>query len=1069
MARFKYEPKEFGESYDLSLYQDDHRSTSNHILIVMQSVDFRDIEAKTLLSKEVMPTFKAVVAYARQHARRIDPDLTPPTYTVVNFNARKHLHLPPELRAQEEARFARRVHEIIQKVKPHKVLIAGDQAMKAMHPTVKDSQLKRGWYHQLPYGKVTLPTVNTLDFARLIEMDGAKGNLFGFWCHHLANLIIGRNPYDIGPEFKKNLRPLFVDTDAKFNAVMEKLRKTKAVAIDTETRSLSVYKNAIYMIQFCFEEELGAQYIIPLNHPSTPLTPEQTKRWSATLRSAFRGDRSFYRKKYNGEKKYHPNHRIHQICDNTELPELLFFNGAFDLRIIRSVLGVQIVPHYVWEIRAGEHLLDENANQLKVFGTPSGGLSYVSHYYGSDFYSTAEFGKEERDTCGQVPPNDPGLLKYCAADVLHLQLLKRAQMLRASHQLIGDRNYAPYFRRHMRYIMGETEHQLSRMRQCGSAIDVDYLRHLVSDNSPLKIEIHEKDEELRAYDSVQATNAALLGNSGFRGMGLWAKEAPSAASASKWLFTPSKPAHRIALFIDQLKLEPVDFTDKGQPAIDKVFIEQYKMSVAEVETYAEYQEIDKLYGTYARGWLKRLRTTIDGVTDYTLRPDYSYMGVTTGRLASYEPSLQVIPQRGRAAKLIKRAFVARKGYILLKFDFSAHEVRFWSIVSGDKVIADTFRKGQKLRQQWILTPTDEVKKKIKTDGDVHIQNVKLFFNKIVEKSDSLRDAVKRAVFGTIYGLGAASLGEQTKAADIVAIKDKIVALRKEKKAGVDPKRAAEIDREVAEQLRMMAKIRAEDREEYAQGIMDKLLAAFPRGAAWLERMKKQAVEKLHVYSPFGRIRHLYAALIQENQAQAKQVRRGVNAPIQGVASEQGTEANRAIDKTFYMEAPVIAKELDLDVEHASKLYVQRIVHDASYFMVPIDMVIPLLHIMMHEATYGSRDRVKKYFGLEYTIEPEIEAEFGMDDSNSYKFDFSMKSLVECIGESIKDGEKLGLLDCSPKEAMRRAFAPWINKNTRAYLHKRFPLLGVPEAINVVPDALKMAAAYSFEPTDKDKK
>lgn len=1063
MARFKFE-KAGEDSYDLALYQDDHRSATNHILIVMQSVDRRDIEAKTLLSKEVMPTFKATTAFARQHARRITNEFDPPTFTCVNFNMRKHLHLPPELRAQEEARFARRVHEVIQKVKPHKVLISGDQAMKAMQAQVKNSQLKRGWFHNLPYGSQTLPTVNTLDWARLLENDGAQGNLLGFWCHHLANLIIGSNPYDIGPEFKRNLRPRLVDTDAKFKMLLDKLRKTKSVAIDTETRGLSVYKNEIYMIQFCFEEEFGAQYIVPLNHPSTPLTPEQSKAWGQQLRMFFQGDRRFFRKKYSGTKKYHPHHRIHQLCENHELPELVFFNGAFDLRIIRSVLDVQIVPHYVWEVRAGEHLLDENANALKFFGTPSGGLNYVSHYYGSDFYSTAEFGKEERDTCGQVPPNDPGLLKYCSADVLHLQLIKRAQMLRASHQLIGDRAYAPYFARHMRHIMGETEHQLSRMRQCGSAIDVGYLKHLVSEQSPLKIEINEKEEELKAYDSIQTTNSTLLGNSGFRGVGLWRDAQPASA---KWLFSPSKPAHRVALFIDQLKLEPVDFTDKGAPAIDKAFIEQYKMNVAEVETYAEHQEIDKLYGTYAKGWLKRLRTTIDGVTDYTLRPDYSYMGVTTGRLASYDPSLQVIPQRGRAAKLVKRAFVARKGYILLKFDFSAHEVRFWSIVSGDMVIADTFRKGQKLRQRWIMEPTDEVKKLIKSEGDVHLINVKLFFNKIVEKSDPLRDAVKRAVFGTIYGLGAASLGEQTKAADIVAIKDKIVALRKERREA-SRERMNEIAKEEAEQLRLMAKIRAEDREQYAQDIMDKLLKIFPKGAAWLERMKKQAVEKLHVYSPFGRIRHLYAALIQENQAQSKQVRRGVNAPIQGVSSEQGTEGNRAIDKTFYMEAPIIAKELGLDVEHASKIFVQRIVHDASYFMVPIDMVIPLLHIMMHEATYGSRDRVKKHFGLEYTIEPEIEAEFGMDDSNSYKFDFSMKSLVECIGESIKDGEKLGLLDCSPKEAMKRAFAPWINPKTRAYLHKRFPLLNVPEAVNVVPDALKMASQFSFAPKEEKK-
>jgi len=37
--------------------------------------------------------------------------------------------------------------------------------------------------------------------------------------------------------------------------------------------------------------------------------------------------------------------------------------------------------------------------------------------------------------------------------------------------------------------------------------------------------------------------------------------------------------------------------------------------------------------------------------------------------------------------------------------------------------------------------------RLKKEGDVHIQNVRRFFGKWVEKTDPLRDAVKAVVFG----------------------------------------------------------------------------------------------------------------------------------------------------------------------------------------------------------------------------------------------------------------------------------------------------------------------------------
>lgn len=757
--------------WNLDLVETPHRG-NNHVLIILQTVASQDIETGRLLSNEIMPSYQAASKLAREFARRYG-EHEPVTVSVCSFNQFKHLHESPEVQARANALFAKHVQRIIAKVDPDKVLICGDTAFEYLHRGVEHAKFKRGWVQKLDYadGKKR-PTTLTLDFMRLLEKDGLLGNLLGFWCWHFANLIYGKTPYSIG-----QIRPKarLVDNEAKFQKLCEMLRTTKRVAVDTETAGLQVYDNRIYTIQFTFEEEPEWSYIVPLRHPTTPLSVAQQKAWTRTLHEFFKGSRIFFNKPYSGP-ALHPAHGLNFVCEPEELPELVFFNANFDLRIIRTCLRVSAyVPHHVYEIRAGEHALDENVPELKAFGTKSGGLAYTTAYYGCTYYQTAPMSKEDtRTNIGNMSLDDPNLLNYVAMDTISLIAIRKAQILRASFQEIADRNYKPYFLRHMRYVMGPTEHQLSRLRECGSAVDIEYLKHLAGVKSPLIAEIKRFDAELFETKEIKQANQNLLDKAGYKSQGLWGQRPQ--------VFSWSKGSHKAELFLGVLGLEAVNLTKTGQPAIDKALIERYRNEVQLVSEYADRQELDKLHGTYIKGWLKRLRTSYDGVRDYHLRPDYSYFFVGTGRLASYDPSLQVIPTRGKSAKLVKRAFVTRKGKLLVRFDYSAHEVRMWSIISGDEVLADAFRVGQKLRQIWLNDPSDEIKKRIKLEGDLHISNVKRFFNKIIDKSDPLRDAVKAVIFGVIYGKQAFSLGEDTKKPEIAAEYKKIAELKKERAA-----------------------------------------------------------------------------------------------------------------------------------------------------------------------------------------------------------------------------------------------------------------------------------------------
>ena len=328
-----------------------------------------------------------------------------------------------------------------------------------------------------------------------------------------------------------------------------------------------------------------------------------------------------------------------------------------------------------------------------------------------------------------------------------------------------------------------------------------------------------------------------------------------------------------------------------------------------------------------------------------------------------------------------------------------------------------------------MLAADKLSVRLKTEGDIHIQNCFRFFGKWVEKSDPLRDAIKAVVFGVLYGKSAATLGNDTKRNDLDAAKAKIAEAYK-----ANDKKA--LDKAV----KAFEAILAEDRTDRAQEIIDKMFAEFKRGDSWVKRMQKMASEQFYVFSPIGRIRHLFAAMTGVKSVISRQVRRGMNAPIQGFASEIAVKASRRVLVSFFKDRAKIDKLMGRDKSRSIKF--NRIVHDALYFMVPYEMVVPFIHMLQYEATYGVAQAYEKEFGLKFTVEPEIEMEFGTKDTNSQKWDWSLPHLKQIIESSVDDGIKSGLLTQSRDEILETIWAPWHNKECLAFLDQKYPLLGV---------------------------
>ncbi|MGZ3711634.1 MAG: DNA polymerase I, partial [Bdellovibrionota bacterium] len=92
----------------------------------------------------------------------------------------------------------------------------------------------------------------------------------------------------------------------------------------------------------------------------------------------------------------------------------------------------------------------------------------------------------------------------------------------------------------------------------------------------------------------------------------------------------------------------------------------------------EVRELSKLKGTY----VDVLPTLVHPKTG-RVHAHFNQTVAATGRLSSSDPNLQNIPIRTESGRLVRKAFIARKGWSLLGADYSQIELRILASMSGD--------------------------------------------------------------------------------------------------------------------------------------------------------------------------------------------------------------------------------------------------------------------------------------------------------------------------------------------------------------------------------------------------
>jgi DNA polymerase-1 len=211
-------------------------------------------------------------------------------------------------------------------------------------------------------------------------------------------------------------------------------------------------------------------------------------------------------------------------------------------------------------------------------------------------------------------------------------------------------------------------------------------------------------------------------------------------------FNLASPKQLGKILFDDLKLPVIKKTKTGY-STDVDVLQKLKGQHELPEVILEHRELSKLKGTYVD-----VLPTLQNSKTHRVHTNYNQTIAATGRLSSTDPNLQNIPIRTASGRLVRQAFIPRKGNLLLGADYSQVELRILASMSGDELLVRAFTEGQ----------------------DVHALTASQLFGVDLKEVDSDQRRKAKAInFGLLYGKGPFALAEdlhvsRTEASEIIA-------------------------------------------------------------------------------------------------------------------------------------------------------------------------------------------------------------------------------------------------------------------------------------------------------------
>lgn len=962
---------------DLPVYTFLDEGEGNRVLVITDRVPNDDIEKGELLSQSGAGFILNKIVYdASAYSENAVEEVA-----FINYHEFRIHDLDQAMRSAAEADFQYRIESFIKRFKPDVIIAMGRDVVNALfNYNFEEDKVDPARYFgrlvPLPRskeltGKNTniIYTLGLFDFAPDIRFDRKEddiktlqslASLSGIVLRHFEYAFRNKNIHSIS---KKPFITRYVDSLQKFDRMVRYLNKPgKVICFDTETESLARVNNKLLSIQFSCEPsnrplppEKQIAFFLPIEHPDSPFTKKDLQYIKRKIQMLFE----------RGKYDYH-----------------IAQNSKFDLTQCASQLGVRYYCKDVYGVDNGEYALEENLKfisdkRMRHLGVSAYGLQGIANRYGwPEAYDNVGVKKADRTGFREMKAKD--FLEYACLDVIIPLRLRAAQIKRAVYE-----GFDPLiFENAVTGILSDMENVFADMERNGNYVDIKYLDEAIRPNGVIDKMRASNIKKYKRSRAARNVNRKLLAAKGapkkslFGGTSLGTGKIP-------WEFNIKKEAEQQMLFFEELGLVPLKVGKKsGKNSINKQFLEEYGSLddegnptpgyVAEVGWFNEMKKYSTLMTNFVKPINRQILVDPDAV-DNRIRSNFSFRTIITGRSGSSQDkkrsvglNFQNMPNHGNPAKAVKRLFTCREGHLLIKVDLSAHEVRNWSNISGDTVLAERFVVALNLGRKFVLerdpAKLEALVKDMKTKGDIHIQNCALFFNKWVDKSDPLRQQVKAVVFGVIYGKSAYGLAKDLKISD-----------------------------------------------QEAQALIDKMFDSFKDGGEWLQNVIKQARREHIIDTPFGLKRHLWGHYHPDEGVKRAMDRRGPNSVIQGVSSQMGYLAGRNLQHMKWKF--LTSKDIHIGLQHNNS------VHDSLELEDDI-LTIPLSTYLVRHAMTTQVARVcRERYNFPLKVDLDIEFEVGGTMSNMKTWNNRYDHLPEIVEDGIKWAQdNLGYK--YPKNAMK---------------------------------------------------
>lgn len=199
-------------------------------------------------------------------------------------------------------------------------------------------------------------------------------------------------------------------------------------------------------------------------------------------------------------------------------------------------------------------------------------------------------------------------------------------------------------------------------------------------------------------------------------------------------FNLSSPKQLQEILFTEQQIPVIAKTPTGQPSTAESVLQELAFDYRLAAVILEHRGLTKLVSTYIDALPKKINAQTGRV-----HTSYNQAVAATGRLSSSEPNLQNIPIRNEEGRLIRTAFIAPPGQVILAADYSQIELRIMAHLSQDENLLTAFANG------W----------------DIHTATAAEIFHLAREEvSSEQRRRAKAVNFGLIYGMSAFGLAKQ---------------------------------------------------------------------------------------------------------------------------------------------------------------------------------------------------------------------------------------------------------------------------------------------------------------------